>query len=195
MHADNLVFQDLVAISKGYAVIRGIPGRIGVHAHWTHQIAITMNEERVDCTCNANELVGQGVFVPARHTHAVQPGMQINLFFDEQAGWVQDILGPATGFECASVLDTEAVHAINTCFHRGMDLATGLAIFEDTFQIADKTSPEVADRWKAVMQKAQGIIADATAKGDIPDSTEALIQSPVFKELGNLFSPMGMTAY
>lgn len=163
----------------GLAAFVGIPGRGDDHSHWTHQIAIDMDGGSISCFCDGKTFEGQGVFVPAGHAHAVKPGRQINLFFDESVNWIDEIFGGSLDTSCARVLDRDTLQGIQSCFYHNGDLVSGMSIFANAFDLRmhARLDPLAYEDWVHVLAKVREI-----------KSNSLLLEAELYPKLGALFA-------
>ena len=163
----------------GLAAFVGIPGRGDEHSHWTHQIAIDMDGGSISCFCDGQMFEGQGVFVPAGHAHAVKPGRQINLFFDESVNWIDEIFGGTLDTSCARVLDRDTLQGIQSCFYHSGDLVSGMSIFASAFDLRMHASldPMAHRDWDKVLEKVRNLI-----------NQPSLPETELHQKLGALFA-------
>lgn len=162
----------------GLAVFVGVPGAVSDHAHWTHQIAIDMDGHNIECFCDGEWIRSSGVFVPARHTHRVANGRQINLFFDASIDWIDEVFGGNLDTSCGRVLDRDTLQGIQSCFYEGIDIQTGMEVFADAFELRlqSHSNPESEKRWTDVLNQVKAIQTD---QGNQPE--------PEYSRLGALF--------
>jgi hypothetical protein len=179
MPSEVIVINQNFACTLGLAAFVGVKGAQGDHAHWTHQIAIDMDGQSIACFCEGEWLRGQGVFVPSGHVHAVNPGRQVNLFFDVGSTWIAEIFGGSLDTSCARVLDRDTMLGIQSCFYEGCDLAAGMAIFANAFELRTQTrlDPLAFQEWKHVLDRVKAIKA-----------SDSVVDSDTYSKLGALFS-------
>jgi len=176
---------DVITIGKnfgcttGLAAFVGVPGKTGGHAHWTHQIAIDLDGKEIACFCDRQWFKSQGVFVPCGHTHSVEPGRQVNLFFDKSVNWIDEIFGGKLDTACARVLDRDTLLGIQSCFFHSTDVRTGVALFANAFELRTQTeeNPIEQKRWETVMNKVKALSAS-------PAETD----QDTYRQLGALFA-------
>lgn len=180
MPGDIITIGNNFACTMGLAAFVGVPGKTGGHAHWTHQIAIDLNGGEISCFCDGQLFTAQGVFVPTGHTHSVEPGRQINLFFDKSVNWIDEIFGGKLDTSCARVLDRDTLLGIQSCFFHSNDVRTGVALFASAFELRTQTEENPAEykKWEVVLDKVKALRDAATPETD--DNT--------YKQLGALFA-------
>lgn len=180
MPSDVITIGNNFGCTLGLAAFVGIPGKTGGHAHWTHQIAIDLDGGEIACFCDGNWFKGQGVFVPKGHTHSVEPGRQINLFFDKNVNWIDEIFGGKLDTSCASVLDRDTLQGIQSCFFHTADVRTGVSLFANAFELRTQTKENPIEymRWEALLDKVKALRDAAPTEKD--DNT--------YKQLGELFA-------
>lgn len=179
MPGEVITISHNFACTLGLAAFIGVPGKVGDHAHWTHQIAIDLEGRIIECFCEGQWLKGQGVFVPAGHVHKVNPGKQINLFFDVSSTWIAEIFGGNLDTSCARVLDRDTLMGIQSCFYEGCDLSAGLTVFANAFELRTQTrlDPLAFQDWKLVLEKVK-----------LFKDREPTTDSSIYTQLGGLFA-------
>jgi hypothetical protein len=167
------------ACTLGLAAFVGVPGKTGGHAHWTHQIAIDLDGGEISCFCDGQWFTSQGVFVPSGHVHSVQPGRQINLFFDKSINWIDEIFGGELDTTCARVLDRDTLQGIQSCFFHETDIITGVSLFADAFDVRSQTSQNTVEhsKWEAVLSEVK-----------ILKETAEPVEQDTYSRLGSLFA-------
>ncbi|HEY1059522.1 MAG TPA: hypothetical protein VGE55_12405 [Limnobacter sp.] len=145
------------ACTLGLAVFVDVRGNVDEHAHWCHQIAISMDDTLLNCHCDGKVFQSKAVFVPAGHLHSVNTGSQINLFFDPQIDWLDDVFGGAIDTHCAQVLDRDTLEGIQTCFYKNSDLKLGLEAFAYAYEDrqADLHDQTLNQRWVRLLKEVE----------------------------------------
>lgn len=163
----------------GLAVFSGVAGKTGPHAHWTHQIVVDLDGNKLECYCDKQWFRSVGVFVPAGHPHSVPAGNQISLFFDSEIDWIADAFGGKLDTSCASVLDHDVLLGIRTCFHEKMTLTEGLQIIAEAFEfkLKEQFDEQKRHRWTTLLSKVE----------DLQKSSDLLEDKP-YSQLGALFA-------
>lgn len=173
-----LVLNEKFACTMGLAVFIGVPGATSDHAHWTHQIAIDMDNNDVECFCDGQWIRSTGVFVPAGHPHRVANGRQINLFFDASVDWIDEVFGGSLDTSCGRVLDRDTLQGIQSCFYEGIDIRMGMEVFAEAFDLrrSSLSNPDTENNWEEVMAQVKLIQQEQGASKD-----------PEYGKLGALF--------
>jgi hypothetical protein len=167
------------AVTLGLAAFVGIPGRGDDHGHWTHQIAVDLEDRHVECFCDGQWLKGTGVFVPAGHSHSVQPGKQINLFFDTCVDWLAEMFGGELDTSCGRVLDRDTLQGVQSCFYEGAELAESMSVFASAFELRTHVRMDALafKDWNEILDKARDL-----------KHNQALTLEEKYKQLASLFS-------
>lgn len=179
MPSEVITIGSNFAATLGIAAFVGIPGRGDPHSHWTHQIAIDLEGGQIECFCDGQWLKGTGVFVPVGHTHSVQQGKQINMFFDPCVNWIDEIFGGNLDTSCARVLDRDTLQGIQSCFYEGADLVAGMSVFANAFELRTHTrmDPLAYQDWITVLAKVREIKQNSVST-----------QTEIYQQLGGLFA-------
>lgn len=167
------------AVTLGVAAFVGIPGRGDDHGHWTHQIAVDLDDRNVECFCDGQWLRGTGVFVPAGHSHSVQPGKQINLFFDTCVDWLAEMFGGKLDTSCGQVLDRDTLQGVQSCFYEQANLADSMSFFASAFELRTHVLMDhlALKVWTEILHKAREL-----------KYNENLTLEEKYKQLGAFFS-------
>lgn len=162
----------------GLAVFVGVPGAVDDHAHWTHQIAIDMDCQNIECFCDGQWIRSTGVFVPAGHPHRVASGRQINLFFDTSVDWIDEVFGGDLDTTCGRVLDRDTLQGIQSCFYEGIDVRTGMEVFAEAFDLrrSSLSNQDTEQHWERVMAEIKRVQQEQGNKAE-----------PEYSRLGALF--------
>jgi len=178
MTENVLVLNEKFACTMGLAVFIGVPGAVDDHSHWTHQIAIDMDNNDIECFCDGAWIRSPGVFVPAGHPHRVANGRQINLFFDASVDWIDEVFGGNLDTACGRMLDRDTLQGIQSCFYEGIDIKAGMEVFAEAFELrrSSHNSTETEMRWESVMTQVEAIQKEQGNKVE-----------PEYKKLGALF--------
>lgn len=166
------------AVTLGLAAFVGIPGRNDDHGHWTHQIAIDLENRDVECFCDGEWLRGIGVFVPSGHRHSVQPGRQINLFFDTCVDWLAELFGGKLDTSCGRVLDRDTLQGVQSCFYEDADLADSMNFFASAFELRTlvQMDPTALETWTHILDRSREL-----------KQNENLTLEEKYQALGRLF--------